>query len=127
MAVAVRETITDVDRVATAVLDSYTERGEPALESQLVEFLDLPSNLGSIRTVTAEGERTVEIVLDAEMEAAALTPGIWRVSGRGWAVRVLVALDRIGHAHPELRGVPCLLQPYWITDEGVGFGACEIP
>lgn len=127
MAVAVRETITDVDRVATAVLDSYAERGESALESQLVEFLDLPSNLGSIRTVTAEGARTVEIVLDAEMEAAALTPGIWRVNGRGWEVRVLVALDRIGHAHPELRSVPCVLQPFWFTDEGVSFGACEIP
>ena len=127
MAVAVRETITDVDRVATAVLDSYAERGETALESQLVEFLDLPSKLGSIRTVTADSERVVEIVLDADMEAGALTPGIWRVHGRGWDVRVLVALDRIGQAHPELRGVPCLLQPYWFTDEGISFGACEIP
>ncbi len=127
MAVAVRETISDVDRVAAAVLDAHALRGDSALESQLVEFLDLPSNLGSIRTVTVAGDRVIEIVLDADMEAAALTPGIWRIAGRGWDVRVLVALDRIGRAHPELRGVPCRLQPYWFSAEGVDFGGFEIP
>ena len=127
MAVAVRETISDVDRVAAAVLDSHALRGEPALESQLVEFLDLPSDLGSIRTVTLAEERMVEIVLDADMAAEALTPGIWRIAGRGWQVRVLVALDRIGRAHPELRGVPCRLQPDWFLNDGVSFGALEIP
>jgi hypothetical protein len=127
MAVAVRETISDVDRVAAAVLDTHALRGDSALESQLVEFLDLPSNLGSIRTVTVAGDRVIEIVLDADMEAAALTLGIWRLAGRGWDVRVLVALDRIGRAHPELRGVPCRLQPYWFSADGVDFGGFEIP
>lgn len=127
MAVAVRETISDVDRVAAAVLDAHALHGDSALESQLVEFLDLPSDLGSIRTVTMAGDRVIEIVLDADMEAAALTPGIWRIAGRGWDVRVLVALDRIGRAHPELRGVPCRLQPYWFSADGVDFGGFEIP
>ena len=127
MAVAVRETTSDVDRVAAAVLDSHVLRGEPALESQLVELLDLPSDLGSIRTVTVTEERVVEVVLDADMAAEALIPGIWKIAGRGWQVRVLVALDRIGQAHPELRGVPCRLQPYWFTADEVNFGPFEIP
>lgn len=126
MAVAVREALTEVDRVADAVVETYRRSHEEAHQAQLVEFVDV-KDVGAMRTIACPQRRTVEIVLDAELDAGSLVPGIWRLGQGGHAVVVLVALGRIGAAHPELRGVPCRLQAYWLEGERVCFGGFEVP
>lgn len=126
MAVAVQEALTEVDRVANAVVATYQRRHEAAHEAQLVELVDVADH-GTMRTIACPERRTVEIVLDAEVEAGAVVPGIWRLAQTGHEVIVLAALARIGAAHPELRGVPCRLQAYWVEGDRVCFGGFEIP
>ena len=127
MAVAVHETLTEVDRVTAATVEAYTRRHDSASEMPLAELLDVPEGLGSLRAVVVESERSVEIVLDAEVDGAALAPGLWGLSAKGWQPVVLIALDRIGEAHVELRGAPCRLQPWWLHDDEVVFGGFETP
>ena len=127
MAVAVQDTLTEVDRVTAATIDVYTRRRDTAAEMPLAELLDVPKSLGSLRAVVAESERTVEIVLDAGVDAAALAPGLWALAAKGWQPLVLIALDRIGEAHGALRGAPCKLQAWWVHDEHVVFGGFETP
>jgi hypothetical protein len=125
MVVAMQEPITDVDRVAAAVLDVYVKRRELATEMPLIEILDVPVGVGALRVVACVREQIVEIVLDADVDAAALASAVWALSARGWRVVVLVALERIGAAHGELRGTPCRLQPWWLVDGAVVFGGFE--
>ena len=127
MAVAVRESmVTDVDRVTAATLDVYTKRRDLATEMPLAEILSVPSDLGALRAVVGASDRTVEIVLDAEVEAAAVAPSAWALAAKGFQPIVLVALDRIGEAHEGLRGTPCRLQPWWPSGDIVVFGAFEL-
>ena len=126
MAVAVRESmVTDVDRVTAATLDVYMKRRDLATEMPLAEILSVPSDLGALRAVVGASDRTVEIVLDAEVEAAAVAPSAWALAAKGFQPIVLVALDRIGEAHDGLRGTPCRLQPWWPNGDNVVFGAFE--
>ena len=126
MAVAVRESmVTDVDRVTAATLDVYTRRRDLATEMPLAELLSVPSDLGALRAVVGATDRTVEIVLDAEVEPAAVAPSTWALAAKGFQPIVLVALDRIGEAHEGLRGTPCRLQPWWSSGDDVVFGAFE--
>lgn len=126
MAVAVRESmITDVDRVTAATLDVYTRRRDLATEMPLAELLSVPSDLGALRAVVGATDRTVEIVLDAEIEAAAVAPSVWALAAKGFQPIVLVVLDRIGEAHDGLRGTPCRLQPWWSSEDEIVFGAFE--
>lgn len=127
MAVAVRESmVTDVDRVTAATLDVYAKRRDLATEMPLAEILSVPSDLGALRAVVGASDRTVEIVLDAEVEAAAVAPSAWALAAKGFQPIVLVALDRIGEAHEGLRGTPCRLQPWWPSGDKVVFGAFEL-
>ncbi len=126
MAVAVRESmVTDVDRVTAATLDVYMKRRDLATEMPLAEILSVPSDLGALRAVVGASDRTVEIVLDAEVEAAAVAPSAWALAAKGFQPIVLVALDRIGEAHDGLRGTPCRLQPWWPSGDNIVFGAFE--
>ena len=126
MAVAVRESmVTDVDRVAAATLDVYTRRRDLATEMPLAELLSVPSDLGALRAVVGATDRTVEIVLDAEVEAAAVAPSTWALAAKGFQPIVLVALDRVGEAHEGLRGTPSRLQPWWSSGDEIVFGAFE--
>ncbi|MFV9672599.1 MAG: hypothetical protein ACNYZH_05185 [Acidimicrobiia bacterium] len=126
MAVAVRESmVTDVDRVTAATLDVYTRRRDLATEMPLAELLSVPSDLGALRAVVGATDRTVEIVLDAEVEAAAVAPSTWALAAKGFRPIVLVALDRVGEAHDGLRGTPCQLQPWWSSGDEIVFGAFE--
>jgi hypothetical protein len=128
MAVAVQEsTITDVDRVAAATLDVYARRCDLATEMPLAELLSVPSDLGALRAVVGATDRTVEIVLDADVDAAAIAPAAWALAAKGFATIVLVALGRLGEAHEGLRGTPCDLQGWWSSEDGVAFGAFETP
>lgn len=127
MAVAVQETLTEVDRVAAATVEVYARRRDAALEMPLAELLEVPKSVGSLRAVVANGDRQVEIVLDADFDAASLAPGLWALAARGWQPVVLIALDRIGAAHVELRGTPCRLQSWWLHDDEVVFGGFESP
>ncbi len=126
MAVAVRESmVTDVDRVTAATLDVYARRRDLATEMPLAELLSVPSDLGALRAVVGATDRTVEIVLDAEVEAAAIAPSAWALAAKGLQPVVLVALDRIGEAHEGLRGTPCRLQSWWSNGDAIVFGAFE--
>jgi hypothetical protein len=126
MAVAVRESsITDVDRVAAATLDVYARCHDLAVEMPLAELLNVPSELGVLRAVVGSNDRTAEIILDAEVDAAAVAPAVWSLSHQGYAPVVLVSLDRLGAAHEGLRGTPCRLQGWWTSNEVVVFGAAE--
>ena len=128
MAVAVQElTITDVYRVVLATLDVYARRCDLAAEMPLAELLSVPSDLGALRAVVGAADRTVEIVLDADIDAAAVAPATWALAAKGFATVVLVGLDRLGEAHEGLRGTPCHLQGWWVSGDGVAFGAFEMP
>lgn len=127
MAVAVQElTITDVDRVVSATLDVYTRRCDLVAEMPLAELLSVPSELGALRAVVGAADRTVEIVLDVDIDAAAVAPATWALAAKGFATVVVVRLDRLGEAHEGLRGTPCLLQGWWESGDGVAFGAFEM-
>lgn len=126
MAVAVRESmVTDVDRVTAATLGVYARRRDLATEVPLAELLSVPSDLGALRAVVGAADRTVEIVLDAEVEAAAVAPSAWALAAKGFQPIVLVALARIGEAHEGLRGTPCRLQSWWSSGDDIVFGAFE--
>jgi len=126
MAAAVRESmVTDVDRVTAATLGVYARRRDLATEVPLAELLSVPSDLGALRAVVGAADRTVEIVLDAEVEAAAVAPSAWALAAKGFQPIVLVALARIGEAHEGLRGTPCRLQSWWSSGDDIVFGAFE--
>ena len=127
MAVAVHESLTEVDRVTAATLDVYARRRDLATEMPLAELLDVPRSLGSLRAVVAKTEHTIEVVVDEGVDAASLAAGLWALAADGWQAVVLIALDRIGAAHVELRGTPCRLQAWWIADDEVVFGGFETP
>lgn len=127
MAVAVHETLTEVDRVAAATLEVYARRRDLAAEMPLAELLDVPKGLGSLRAIVASTERAIEIVVDPGVDTGELPAGIWALAAKGWQPIVLVALDRIGEAHAELRGTPCRLQAWWVIDNEVVFGGFETP
>lgn len=128
MAVAVREsTITDVDRVMEATLDVYARRCDLATAMPLAELLAVPSDLGTVRAVVGGADRTVEIVLDSDVDAGALASVAWALTAKGFSSVVLVSLDRLGEAHEGLRGTPCLLQGWWTSEDAVVFGAFETP
>ena len=127
MAVAVRVSmVTDVDRVTAATLDVYARRSDLATEMPLAELLAVPSGLGALRAVVGANDRTVEVILDAEVDAAAVAPSAWALAAKGFQPIVLVALDRIGEAHEGLRGTPCRLQPWWSSGDDIVFGAFEM-
>jgi hypothetical protein len=127
MAVAVHDTLTEVDRVTAATLDVYARRRDLATEMPLAELLDVPKSLGSLRAVVASTERAIEVVVDTGIDAGSLAPGLWALAAEGWQPVVLIALDRIGEAHTELRGTPCRLQAWWVVEDEVVFGGFEIP
>lgn len=126
MAVAVREsTNTDVDLVMEATLDVYARRCDLATEMPLAELLNVPSDLGALRAVVGAADRAIEIVLDSDVDAATIAPATWALAAKGFSTIVLVSLDRLGEAHDGLRGTPCHLQSWWVSDGGVAFGAFE--
>jgi len=127
MAVAVHETLTEVDRVTAATLEVYARRRDLATEMPLAELLDVPKGVGSLRAVVAKAEHTIEVVVDDGVDAASLAAGLWALAADGWQAVVLVALDRIGQAHVELRGTPCRLQAWWMMGDDVVFGGFETP
>jgi hypothetical protein len=114
-----------VERAASGV---YERRGSEALEIPLLEMVQVAvgADVAHIRCVVAVAERIVEIVVD-EGPFEALGPSVWALAARGWEVVVLSPAGRTGEGHRALRGTPCLLQPWWIEDEGVRFGRHETP
>ena len=127
MAVAVHDTLTEVDRVSAATVEVYTRRRDLATEMPLAELLEVPKGVGSLRAVVAAADRTIEIIVDDGVDAASLAPGLWSLAAEGWQPVVLIAVDRIGEAHADLRGAPCRLQPWWMIEDQVVFGSFETP
>ncbi len=127
MAVAVQEPTTDVDFVTGAVVANHRARVEPFVELSLAEIIDSPIEVGATRAVMAPEARTVEVVVDAETPLFVMAEVAWQIQREGLSMNVLVALDRLGEAHGELRGTPCTLQGWWIADDDVRFTGYEIP
>ena len=126
MAVAVQESaITDVDRVAAATLDVYARCHDLAVQMPLIELLTVPSDLGTLRAIVGSNDHTVEIILDAGIDPSTVAPAVWSLSRKGYQPVILVSLDQLGYAHDGLRGTPCKLQGWWISNEAVVFGASE--
>ena len=125
MAVAVQESRTSVDFVTEAVLTVHRGHVDDATEVSLAELLDTPVEAGAVRAVVAERSRSVEVVLDAETELGILSEVAWALDERGWMLNVIVALDRLGEAHTELRGSPCTLQGWWFDEDAVRFTGFE--
>ena len=73
MAVAVHDTLTEVDRVSAATVEVYTRRRDLATEMPLAELLEAPKGVGSLRAVVAAADRTIEIIVDDGVDAASLT------------------------------------------------------
>jgi hypothetical protein len=128
MVAAVHEApTTDVDHVIAAVISVYAAHREAITEMPLAEFTSVPAGPGSLRSVVAAGQRTVEIALDDEADAASLAAVAWDLAGRGWKAVVVVPLDRLGAAHGDLRGAPCSLQGWWRSETGIDFTPTEVP
>ena len=127
MAVAVQEPTTDVDFVTSAVVTNHRARVEPSVELSLAEVIETPVEVGSTRAVMAPAANSVEVVLDAETPLFAMSEVAWQLQREGLVMNVLVSLDRLGEAHMELRGTPCTLQGWWISDDDVRFTGYEIP
>lgn len=127
MAVAVQESVTNVDMVTEAVLDVYRSRIEDATEMALAELVDAPKVVGSTRAIVASSERLIEIVVDDESDPGDLMEVVWAMAERSWRVNVLVQLAKLGGAHTELRGTPATLQGWWLDDDAVRFTSFERP
>ncbi len=127
MAVAVAEPRTSVDHVTGAVVTNYRARAESVAEITLAEIIDAPKDVGTLRAVHCPSLRTVEVVLDDESPVHALGEVAWRLEREATRLVALVGLDRLGEAHGELRGTPCLLQGWWFEDDDVHFTGFETP
>lgn len=127
MAVAVLEPGTSVDHVTGAVMANYRARLETASEVTIAELMDAPKDVGTLRAVKSVTEHLVEVVVDRETPLHALNEVAWRLEHDGLHCNVLVALDRLGEAHGELRGSPCTLQGWWLDDDDVQFTGFEKP
>lgn len=67
---------------------------------------------------------STEIIVDGPLDALLASVAKLAV---GSEVVVLVEAARMGDAHHTLRGIECVLQPWWRTDGTVSFGAVELP
>ena len=130
MAMAAQVAWTESDRVVTAAMRGYALQLEVAVTAPLIEMVDGTTDdaPGGLLCAVAGERRAVEIVLDDTVDAGCLMSPIWSLDQRGWNVTVLVPLAQMGEAHSSLRGVPCMLQPWWKVLTGdVVFGSPEIP
>jgi len=127
MAVAVIETLTEVDRVVEATTAAFAAQREPTAEMALAEFIAVPIAAGVLRSVVVPGTRTVEVPVDEGVDPAVLGPVAWDLQERGWQLTVLAPLVRLGETHAALRGTPCTLQGWWQDGAGLEFGGREIP
>ena len=127
MAVAVAEPGTSVDYVTGAVASNYRARMESVAEVALAELIDAPTDIGTMRAVHCPAQRTVEVVLDHESPVHAIGEAAWRLEQEGVRTVVLVSLDRLGEAHGELRGTPCVLQGWWFENDDVHVTRFETP
>ena len=129
MALLIDQTREVVADVTTAVVDTYTARRERVQEIPLADLISgsVAADLSAVTAVVAGDMRAVEIVADDYDDLERLTSAIWVLAGRGWDVIVLVPCNRVGDAHAALRAAPCQLQPWWVDEHGVWFGAFETP
>jgi hypothetical protein len=129
MALLIEQTPDVAAEVTAAVVATYTARGERVQEIPLADLVAgvVSADLSTITAVVAGDMRVVEIVADGYDDLERLAPTAWTLAGRGWDTVVLVPCDRVGDAHASLRAAPCRLQPWWVDEHGVWFGALETP
>ena len=107
--------------VARASARTYEEAGEEVLLSSEVVLFAGWSGL------VVPGMRRVEDIEVAGKLDPAKVSWLRRTHEAGYEVWVLVPLDDISPAHALLRGVVDRLQPWWIDQGQVQFGAPRIP
>jgi hypothetical protein len=117
---------TDVDRVVEETERLYRLRREHAEAMPLADMVT-KGRVADVPCVVAITQRIVEVVVDDARDLAPLVTSAWHLEGQGWRVTVLAPLPLMGDAHRLLRGAPVLLQPWWIEDGAVLFGAFERP
>jgi len=129
MALLIEQTPDIAAGVAAAIVDTYTARRERVQEIPLADLVtgSVSADLSAIIAVVAGDLRVVEIVAEDYDDLERLAPATWTLAGRGWDVIVLVPCNRVGDAHASLRAAPCQLQPWWLDEHGVWFGALETP
>ena len=119
-------TWTDTDRVVAETMRQYELRHEPVEEMALAEMVT-KGRVADVPCVVATRQRIVEIVIDDGRDIAPLVPSAWYLDDQGWDVTVLAPLALMGDTHRLLRGAPIALQPWWIDDDHVLYGAFERP
>lgn len=117
---------TDTDRVVVEAARQYRLRHEPVEQMPLAEMVT-KGRVADVPSVVATRQRIVEVVVDDVRDLAPLVPSAWFLDENGWEVVVLAPLRLMGDAHRLLRGSPVTLQPWWLGDDGVLFGAFERP
>lgn len=129
MALLIEQTAGTAADVTAAVIDTYTARREQVREIPLADLVagTVAADLSAVTAVVAGDLRVVEIVAEDYDDLERLAPAAWTLAGRGWDVIVLVPCNRVGDAHASLRAAPCRLQPWWLDEHGVWFGALETP
>lgn len=129
MALLIEPTVDDTTPVSEAVVAAYSTRREQVRLMQVGELVDgaVSSDFSGISAVVAAEARVVEVVAGDEFDLETLAAATWALAARGWDVIVLVSCGRIGDAHMSLRSTPCVIQPWWLDEDGVWFGALETP
>lgn len=122
----VQRTWTDTDRVVDETRRQYLLRLEP-VEVMAVADMVSRGRIADVPCVVAVTQRIVEIVIDDARDIAPLVTSAWHLEEQGWRVVVLLPLHLMGDGHRLLRGAPLLLQPWWLNDEQVLYGAHERP
>lgn len=121
-----QRTWTDVDKVVEETGRQYRLRREPVETMPLADMVT-KGRVADVPCVVAVKQRIVEVVVDDGRDLAPLVNSAWHLEEQGWRVTVLAPLRLMGDAHRLLRGAPVLLQPWWIDDDAVLFGAFERP
>jgi len=122
----VQSTWTDTDRVAEETHRQYLLRRD-AVEVMTLADMVTEGRVADVPCVVATKQRIVEIVVEDARDLAPLVGAAWHLESQGWRVTVLTPLPLLGDAHRLLRSAPALLQPWWIDDGQVLYGAYERP
>ena len=113
-------------RVAAASAGSFARSGSTVVEAPFAQISGVHGADGD--AVIAADVGVVECLVDGRFDPALLAAGIHRMHADGWQVRVLVPAGGAGEMHRILRGVPTMIQPWWVgPEDDICFGVPEVP
>lgn len=100
--------------VAEASLSSYRANGHKAQIA--ARQIDDQGITGDVCIVIVEDLRRVEVLLSSASQAAAIRKLVLEADDQGWEVWAIGPLSETGALRTELRGIPALVQPWWVDD-----------